>query len=80
MDLASLLEIGVAGIVGLLALYGAFQAGVKALGAVIPGKDPVEKFGEVLDEKVAPIIAKIEDGVDLLNPKTNGGAGRGRAE
>ena len=77
MGLTEILQLGAAGVVGLLAIYGAFHAAVKAIGALIPGPDPVEEFGALLDEKVAPIIVKIEAGVDLLNPTTNGGAGNG---
>ena len=80
MDFMMYLEVGLAGVVGLLAIYGAFHAGVKALGAIIPGDDPVEKFGDMLDEKVQPILDTIHKATDLLNPKTHGGAGRAAPE
>ena len=80
MDFQMYLELAVAGVAGLLAMVGAFVVGVKTLGAIIPGKDPVEKFGDMLDEKVAPIIETINKATDLLNPKTHGGAGRAAPE
>lgn len=75
MGLSEIMELVAAGVAGLLALYGAFHAAVKAIGAIIPGEDKVEDFGDLLDEKIAPIIVKIEAGVDLLNPRTSRGAG-----
>jgi hypothetical protein len=75
MDMTLIAETTVAALVGLLAVYGAFHVCVKTIGGLIPGKDKVELFGEKLDSSFAPIIAAIEKGVDLLNPKTNGGAG-----
>jgi len=53
---------------------------VDLMGKIIPGDDPFERFDALLDEKVAPIVQKVEDGVDLLNPRTNGGAGIGKPD
>jgi hypothetical protein len=80
MGIEEIVQSALLGLAALLAVYGAMHAFVKGLGAIIPGEDPVEEFGDMLDEKVAPVIEKIESGVDLLNPKTHGGAGKGAPE
>lgn len=62
-------------VVAVGALYAGFRAGVKRMGEAIPGEDVFERLDKTLSEKVDPIMDAIEDGVDKLNPRTNGGAG-----
>lgn len=80
MEASEIIGIVFGSITALVALYYGAREGIKVLGAAIPGDDPVERFGRMLEAKVDPIAKLITDGVDKLNPKTNGGAGNGHPE
>lgn len=66
----------IGGVMAVVIFYGGFRMAVHRLGQAIPGDDPVERFDRKLKERMDGIMEAIEKGVDLLNPKTHGGAGK----
>ena len=79
MDIAEYIMLAIASVGAIIAAYKGFKAGVVQIGKAIPGEDPVERFGDMLGEKVDPIVGLVEaaitKAVDTLNPNTHGGAG-----
>jgi hypothetical protein len=68
--LENVIPYAVASLVGLLTLYYGVKAALEAIAKILPGRDFAEKAVDVMDEKIDPIVEKI----DALVPGETPGA------
>lgn len=80
MDLELLTELVAVSVLTLVGVYFIVRSGIRKIGEAIPGEDAFDRASLKLEGKVDPILEAIRNGVDLLNPKTHGGAGESAPE
>jgi predicted NBD/HSP70 family sugar kinase len=78
VEIGEILQIVLAAVASVVALYFAFREGVRSVGRAIPGPDAFERFDATLEAKADAIFEAIDNAVDTLNPNTNGGPGNPR--